>query len=206
MQFTMYRSLVAGAILIPCVAAGVLAQPPASLSTTDKLKTDTAALAAERAAAESTSAERAKLQADLRRLLDRIDKAPVGPAPGPMIPPTSPTPKTKDDGTVGASVDQLRAATNLAQDNQIESALKAFQLIDPARLAPADRAFARFMTASCLRRLGRMTEALPIYREVGDGGEEPFIASSAVSQVALIRTSEELQAQLTQLRARTKSR
>ena len=204
MRFAMYRVLVLGAFLIPCVAAGVTAQPP---SVSDKLKTDTAALAGERAAAESTSTERAKLQADLRRLIDRLEKNPPG--PGPVVPPgpiSPPKTKDKEPGAGGAAVDKLRYAMNLVLNNEIEAALNGFRQIDLQTLAPEDRAFARFMTASCLRRQGRTAEALPIYREVGDGGEDSFIASSAVSQVSLIRTGEELQAQLAQLRARPKSR
>ena len=203
MRSTLYRGLLLGTLLVPCAAAGLVAQQPTSA--TDKLKADTAALATERAAAESNSAERAKLHADLRRLLERIDKAPAGPGmmPHPGVPPVT---KGKDEVNTGAPVDQLRAATNLVRDNQIESALTAFRLLDLQRLAPDDRAFARYMTASCLRRLGRTMEALPIYREVGDGSDDPLISTSAVSQVSLIRTGEELQAQLVQLRARPKSR
>ncbi|AMV25035.1 hypothetical protein VT84_11605 [Gemmata sp. SH-PL17] len=204
----MYRVLALGAFLVPCVAAGVTAQPPSSA--TEKLKSDTSALAGERTAAESTTTERAKLQADLRRLIDRLEKNPPGPGVvSPTSPPISP-PKTKDKdtnpGAGGAAVDKLRAAMNLVLNNEIDAALNAFRQIDLQSLSAEDRSFARFMTASCLRRQGRVAEALPIYREVGDSGEDAFIASSAVSQVALIRTGEELQAQLTQLRARPKSR
>ena len=117
--------VVFGALVLPCAAA-VTAQPPAALP--DKLKADTAALAADRAAAESTSTERAKLQADLRRLIVKIDRIPSG--PGPMAPPVVPAPtaKGKDDGA--APVDRLRAATNHVRDNQYEVALGAFRLID----------------------------------------------------------------------------
>ncbi len=202
MRLTLCRGLVFGALLLPCAAA-VTAQPPATLP--DKLKADTAALAADRAAAESASTERAKLQADLRRLLEKIDRVPTG--PGPMMPPVTPVPiaKGKDDGGT-APVDRLRSATNLVRDNKIEAALGAFRLIDLQQLTADDRAFARYMTAACLRRLGRPAEALPIYREVADAGDDPFVSSSALSQVNLLRASEELEAQLVQLRARPKNR
>lgn len=157
------------------------------------------------AAAESASTEAAKLQADLRRLLEKIDRVPTG--PGPMMPPVTPVPiaKGKDDGGT-APVDRLRSATNLVRDNKIEAALGAFRLIDLQQLTADDRAFARYMTAACLRRLGRPAEALPIYREVADAGDDPFVSSSALSQVNLLRASEELEAQLVQLRARPKNR
>jgi hypothetical protein len=62
------------------------------------------------------------------------------------------------------------------------------------------------MTACCLRRLNRLSEAAVIYREVAEMTEDEFVASCAVSQLALIRTQQELEAQLEQLRSRTKGR
>ncbi|HEY1190672.1 MAG TPA: hypothetical protein VGE74_23775 [Gemmata sp.] len=205
MKFALYRALLV-ALLATALAAGATAQPP---STLNKLKADTAALAAERAAAESNSTERAKLADDLRRLMDRLDKEPrTTPMPPPVTPNTGAPKKDPHGGGLssGVPVDRLRAAMNLVRDNQIESALNAFRLLDMQQLSPDDRAFAKFMTASCLRRLGRTAEAMPIYREVGDAGEDPFISSSAVSQLALMRTAEELQAQLAKLRERPKTR
>lgn len=199
MRFTLYRGSVV-ALLLGCVAAGVGAQQP---STLEKLKADTAALAGERTSVDSAGTERAKLANDLKKLLERLDKAPP-PSPAPTQPPVVPTKKGAVLSPI--AVDKLRAAMNLVQDNQINSALNAFRQLNLQELAPEDRAFARFMEASCLRRLGRAAEALPIYREVGDANEEPFVASSAVSQVGLLRTSEDLQAQLTKLRERPKSR
>lgn len=205
MRFAIYRSPAAALLVLGAAAAGT-AQPPAAL---DKLKANTTALANERAAAETSSAERAKLQDDLRRLIERLDKAPLQPPANPNPNVIGGPPKTtKEPGPAitALPVDRLRAAINLVRDNQIESALNAFRQLNLQQLDAEDRAFAQFMTASCLRRLGRTAEALPIYREVGDAGEEPFIASSAVSQVALIRNSEELQAQLIKLRERPKAR
>lgn len=203
MRFSLLRVALV-ALLAIALAAGAPAQPPSAL---DKLKADTAALATERANAESASAERAKLTSDLKRLLERLDQAPPkSPMPPPM-PPTGNTGK-KDTGPslTTVPVDRLRAAMNLVRDNQIESALNAFRQLDLQQLAPDDRAFALFMTASCLRRLGRTAEALPIYREVGNSTDDAFYSSSAVSQVALLNTAAELQAQLTKLRERPKTR
>ncbi|MDY3551623.1 hypothetical protein R5W24_000701 [Gemmata sp. JC717] len=200
MRLTLYRGS-AVALLLGAVVAGATAQPPAYL---DKLKADTAALAGERATAESAGAERARLTNDLKKLLERIDKAP----PPIVQPPTSPAPKPKPPGAAFSplATDKLRSAMDLVRANEIYSALNAFRQLNLQELSAEDRAFARFMEASCLRRLGQAKEALPIYREVGDANEDPFVASSAVSQVALLRTSEELQAQLAKLRERPKSR
>lgn len=204
MRLLLTRGAPAAALLLAAVA-GAPAQPPAPPTALDKLKADTAALAAERAGIESAAAERARLLAELKEQLKRLDRIPQGPMQ-PPAPPNPPAPKKDGPTLVPAGVDRLREATNLVRSDRLEAALNAFRQIPPGELDADDRAFVRYMTAACLRRLGRPADALPIYREVGDAGEEPFIASSAVSQVALLRTAEELQAQLLKLRERPKSR
>ena len=212
MRVTLCRGLVFGALVLPCAAVVTAQQPLLPTPTTpttppDKLKAGTAALAADRVAAEPTSAsdQRAKLQSDLLRLLERIDRLPQQPT-GPMVTPNPPVPTPKKDEGGVAPVDRLRAATNLARDNQTEAALSAFRMLDLQRLSPDDRAFARYMEAACLRRLGMTTEALPIYREVSNAGDDPFLASAAFSQVGLLRESDGLKTQLAELRARPKNR
>lgn len=213
------RGTVFGALVFACAAVAG-AQPPTALPpipvpeptpplmpppavAPDKLRAGVAALAADRTAAETASRERAELKARLDQLLDQAKKPIVRPGPlDPVVPP--PVVKGKDGG--GPSVDPLRAATDLVRANNTDAALKAFQQIDLQTLAPDDRAFARYMTASCLRKLGRPDKALSYYREVVDAGDDPFLVSSAQSQVTALRMSEELEAQLAQLRARPKNR
>jgi hypothetical protein len=191
---------------VPLVGVAAVAQLPApgQLPDPEKLKADTAALAAERrAAAELAEGERAKLRAEL---LARLKALTAGPPIAPIVPPRPPVviPKV---GSGGRPVDALGLAMNLFRDDDVEAALGAFRQIDPAALAPADRAFVRYMTASCLRRLGRTTEALVAYREVAEAPQDDeFLAGSAVWQVSMIRSNQELQAQLEQLRARAKGR
>lgn len=203
MRFSLPRVALV-ALLAAALAAGAPAQPPSAL---DKLKADTAALAAERSGAESSSAERAKLTSDLKRLLERLDQAPPkAPMTQPQPPGTGTTKKDTGPGFTTVPVDRLRAAMNLVLADQTAAALDAFRQIDPQQLPPDDRLFVKFMTASCLRRLGRTAEALPLYREVSDSKEDAFYSSSAVSQLALLNNATELQAQLTKLRERPKTR
>lgn len=152
---------------------------------------------------ESGSSERARLQGQLDELLKRLNSQP--PAGG-TRPPTIPPPKTKFDPTDTRPIDTLRLAMNLFRDNDFDAALRAFRFIQPAQLPPEDRPFVQFMIASCLRRLNRLSEAAVVYREVAQSPDDEFIASSAVSQLALIRTQQELEAQLEQLRIRMKGR
>jgi thioredoxin-like negative regulator of GroEL len=93
-------------------------------------------------------------------------------------------------------------AENLFRAGDIDAAHRAFRLIDQTLLSREDRAFVNYMIACCLRRMNRRSEAAVIYRSVAEAREDEFIAGCAVSQLTLIRTAQELEAQLEQLRAR----
>jgi hypothetical protein len=190
-------------------AAAQPGEPPPSLprlpgTFPNKLKAEAAALAEERLLADDgTGAERARLYARLTAILDRLN---AGPGPAPQPRPVEPIPpKAKFDLEGGKTVDSVRLAMNLFRDNDLDAALRAFRGMDLAQLTREDRAFVRYMTASCLRRLGKASDAAVIYREVADAQEDEFLAGCAVSQLALIRTSQELEAQIAQLRARAKT-
>lgn len=194
MRVGLCRWLIAVAVVVPAVAAGALAQPPGYPAPPDKTNgTDTAA-------------ERAKLQADLLLLLKKLSTAPA-PVPYPSGPMPPPGPKPKVEPSVGTKgPDAIREGMNLFRDNDFEAAKRTFQLIDPVVLAKEERAFVRYMLACCLRRQGKAAEAEVIYREVANGGDDEFLASCAVWQLSLIRSEQELQTQLEQLRARAKSK
>jgi hypothetical protein len=148
----------------------------------------------------STSEKRAKLQADLLDLLKRI--------PAPQATPPMPKPKYEPKYEPGdtTKVNAIKEGMNQFRDNNFEAARRTFQLIDPATLDREDRAFVRYMLACSLRRLGRTSEAEVIYREVANSPDDEFLASCAVWQLALIRSEQDLQLQLEQLRSRAKSK
>lgn len=185
-----------GVAVVVLALAGAPAQPPLAPAPTDKATGTT-----------DTAAERAKLQADLLLLLKRLSAAPPAtyPAPGPM-PLPGPRPKVEPGASGPKSLDPVREGMNLFRDNDFEAAKRVFQLIDPTVLQKEDRAFVRYMLACCLRRQGKPAEAEVVYREVANSGDDEFLASCASWQLSLIRSEQELQAQLEQLRARAKSR
>lgn len=149
--------------------------------------------------------DRARLQGQLDELLKRLNSQ--VPKSGDFRSPSTPTvPKTKFDPNDTRPIDSLRLAMNLYRDNDFEAAYRAFSYIQPTQLPPEDRAFVRYMVASSLRRLNRLSEAAVIYREVAEMTEDEFIANSAISQLALMRAAEDLEAQLTQIRSRMKDR
>lgn len=148
--------------------------------------------------------ERAKLQGQLQELLKRLNERPPAPSYGPA--PPVPTGKKFEFPEGTRPVDSLRLAMNLFRDGEFDAALRAFRLIDPATLSREDRTFVQYMSACGLRRLGKRGEAAVIYREVADAHEDEFITECAVWQLSLIRSTQELEAQIEQLRSRPKSR
>jgi hypothetical protein len=200
-----WRCITFALALVPVIAAGALAQPePRPLPApppTEKFDKE----AKEAKEAEDLSAQRAKLQAELLALLKTISaRAPAGPASPPM-----PAPKVKPDyppPESGKSIDQVREGMNLFRDNYFEAARRVFYAIDPATLNREDRVFARYMLASSLRRLGKVADAEVIYREIANNPDDEFLASCAISQLSLIRSNQELEVQLEQLRSRAKSK
>jgi tetratricopeptide (TPR) repeat protein len=175
-----------------------------------RLKKEREALAKERDEAakelelggDSLAGERAKLRLQLAELLKRIEERKL-PAHAP--PDHSPSPKIPADDH-SKPLDPLNQAQSLYKTGNFDAALRAFRLVDSSSLGSEDKAFVQYMTASCLRRLGRNTEAMSIYREVADAKEDAFLAECAIWQLSNLRWRKELQTQLDELRERRKAR
>lgn len=178
-----------------------------------KLKADIEALSKERTEASKlipggakTSAERDLLQKQLLEILKRIADRPP-PAAYPKAPPlTTKEGKGFEPGEPTKAVDLVRTAENLYRLGDTDAALKTFRLIDRSLLSREDRAFVNYMTGCALRKTGRRSEAAVIFREVAEARDDDFLSECAISQLALIRSTQELEAQLEQLRSRAKSR
>lgn len=189
MRVGLWRSVACAAVL--ATAVGSSAQPMPAPALPDVKGTDTAA-------------EKARLQAELLALLKRMSANPAPPMPSP-VPPVAVAPKPRSDADAAKSLDPVREAMNLFRENDFESARLIFQRIDPATLpSKEDRAFVRYMIASCHRRQGRIADAEVVYREVANNRDDEFLASYATQQLSLISSERELQAQLGELRSRAK--
>lgn len=223
MRVAPWRPLAFGLLFLPVIGLSVAAQPPVGRPTAapptkaltveeiEKLKADLAALAGDKKAAlpeETPSSERAKLRAELAALLDQIKNLPSGSSPprsqDPYPPPKVIKPIGPDDGP---APDKLSAATNYFRSNDFQAALGVLQQINLAQLGTEDRAFAKYLTGCCQRRLSNIPEALRLFREVSNPPvEDEFLSGCALWQISLIRANQDLATQLEQLRARQKSK
>ena len=102
-------------------------------------------------------------------------------------------------------LDPLSQAQSLYQTRNFEAALRALKLLDLATFSREDRAFVQYLMASCHRRLGKLSEAAALYREVAEGRDDEFLTECAIWQLSNIRWRQELEAQLEELRLRRKA-
>jgi hypothetical protein len=151
---------------------------------------------------DSLSVERAKLRAELRELLKKINERKSAPA---ETEPRVVFPKSPDEEAT-RPLDPLNQAQSLYRQGNFDASLRAFRLVDTSALTAEDRSFVQYMIASCLRRLGKTSDASDLYREVADAHEDAFIAECAVWQLSNLRWRRDLETQLEDLRQRRKAR
>lgn len=191
-----------------------------------KLKDELEALVKEREKAAKDAAtpepgsraEGVELRLKLLKLVDQIGQqrqsppaAPsspgkeTAPGPKPVTDPKSAKPEVKPDPLEGAiPIDPLRAAQNLYKAGDVEAAYRTLSYLTkkPETLAREDRIFAQYLTACCLRKSGKLSEAMVVYRELATANEDEFITECALWQLATIRATLDLQGQLEQLRTK----
>jgi hypothetical protein len=156
--------------------------------------------------------ERARLRAQLLDTVKRLEnqrKAAAAPKPadpnkGAAKDPHPPTKYDIPDGT--KPVDPMRLAVQVYKLGDADAALRAFALVDTTVLGKEDRAFTQYMTACCLRQTGKASEAAKIYRDITETKDDPFLTECALWQLAAIRSTQELESQLEQLRSRRKAK
>ncbi len=177
-----------------------------------KLKEEVDKLLKEQPAKEKpeTASERDKLRGKLDELLEKLEQQKKSPKPPPAKPHDThdakpSTPKvTLPEG--GKPIDLVRSAGNLYKAGDHESAYELLKVLDTTQMPKEDRAFADYVRAACLRKLGRTTDAIKLYRAIADAKDDPFLAESAVVQLTAINSARDLEAQLEQLKSRRKTK
>lgn len=227
------RSLAGSAALAAALGLGVAADPPLvlpppkPLDEPRKLRTELEALAAEREAAAKeltdtspNAAERAKLRTQLVELIKKVGEKKAAPPALPMMPPASPVPmsvkepqplpappKLLPGGTV-VPADGVRAAENYFRAGETDAALYTLTglLSETVPLSREDRAFVQYLTGCCYRKKNQPADAMKWFREVADGKDDPFLTEQALTQISTIKSMQELEATLEQLRSRRKAK
>lgn len=202
-----------------------LAQPPAGRAptpagqalkdATDTLKAEREKLAQDVAAEAGNAAERMTLRATLLKKIQELGDRKVTPPPV-TLPPPKPVPsvgakpetKWPPPGEGSTSLDPLREAQNLYQAGQADAAYRALQFLmqQPDTLSPHDRAFAQYLSACCQRRMGKLPEAAALFRQIADAKPDVVLTEGALSQLSLIRSAQEFEKRMEELRARRSGR
>jgi tetratricopeptide (TPR) repeat protein len=124
----------------------------------------------------------------------------------PRVPGESPVPRRSPEplptGGTEKIVDPLALAQALFRTGDYDSALAAYRLIDVRRVGRQERAAVQYMTACCLRKLGKADEAAALYREVANSKEDDFLVDCAQWQLNAMQWRKEMETQLKQLRQR----
>jgi hypothetical protein len=99
----------------------------------------------------------------------------------------------------------LALGNSLFSLGDYESALKAYRHVDLTGLRAEDRMPVEYLTACCLRRLGRTDEAANLYREIAGSRGDPFFAECAQWQVTSLRWKQDFQSRLEEVARRRKT-
>lgn len=166
-------------------------------------------IANEKPALEPTADERTRLRNKLNSLVEKLGEKKKEPAPPPADKthetphggPTTPPPPTLTPAE--NPIDLLRASANLFKNGDSATAYELLKLVDNNQLTKEDRAFADYLRAASLRKAGKTTEALILYRTIAEAKDDPLLAEYALVQLNAIKSAQELEAQLQQLKSRT---
>lgn len=122
------------------------------------------------------------------------DKSPLPPLLAPVQPRSSPG--------VAKMVDPLAVAHALFRAGSSEAALQAFRLINLKGMRAEQRAPIQYLMASCLRKLGKLDDALALYREVANSKGDESVAACAQWQIANLRWQRETLDKLAEIKQR----
>jgi hypothetical protein len=152
--------------------------------------------------------ERTRMRNKLDELIEKLDQKKTTKPPPPTTPPKQPHDPPEASKPLlpegGKGIDLVRAAGNLFRSGDAAAADELLKLVDNAQLAKEDRAFADYLRAACLRKAGKSDQALKLYRAIAEAKDDPFLAENALLQITAIKSAQELEAQLEQLKSRKK--
>ena len=176
-------------------------------------------------------AETAKLRAHLGQLMTKLgavpeakkDNRPATPIPPPPLPPLDSDKKIepilpkqvtdlphgknapKDGSEMAPATDALALGHVLYKAGNWELALKAYRMVSTTGMKADERAPIQYMTAACLRKMGKLDEAAAVFREVANIRGDEQIAACAQWELVQLRSQMEFETQLKDVRERRKA-
>jgi len=102
------------------------------------------------------------------------------------------------------AVDRVKLADMLFRNGDYETALQHYRSAAKLELEQSDRDWVNFQIASCLRNLGKLSEAAAIYRELIASTQSKELAKAAGWFLDVIRWRSEMKQALENLEARRK--
>jgi hypothetical protein len=188
----------------------------------ERLRSESQALAAERqkAVADAPPVDSEEVARLRRRLAELVATLSVRPqarhmAPADAAPPVARSPGSLHaDGSPAATMpaadtvtgDPILAARALFRAGDFAGALETYRQIDPDGLTRDERTLVQYMSACCLRKLGRLDEAATVYREVASAREDEVLTDCALWHLSAINWRRDMEKQLEALRDRRQTR
>lgn len=129
-------------------------------------------------------------------------KAPSLSPPGKEGAPSSQSLDNSSTVLTDAPVDPQSLAQSLFLAGDHAAALEAYRKLEQEQPRPDERIVIQYMSACCLRKLGKLDEAAILYREVANSGGSDILIENAQWYLRAMKDRRELEAQLTELRQR----
>jgi tetratricopeptide (TPR) repeat protein len=84
---------------------------------------------------------------------------------------------------------------------QYQEALDLYHSLQPESLSMEERLLVQYLSACCLRKMGKLDDAITLYREVADAREDVFLAECSLWHLSNITWRRDVEKQLAGIRA-----
>ncbi|HEX3314708.1 MAG TPA: hypothetical protein VHR72_07430, partial [Gemmataceae bacterium] len=100
------------------------------------------------------------------------------------------------------TIDATSVAYSLVRAGKYDAALTVYQSIDIKETSFDERSTIQYLAATCMRNVGKIDEATNLYREVANAKADPYLATCAQWQLAMLRWEQTMTERLEEIRKR----
>jgi hypothetical protein len=137
-----------------------------------------------------------------------VSASPDHPVPVPLTPKqigsyaAVPADPDGSSSTEPKGIDSIAVAYSLVRAGKYDAALAVYQKIDVKETTLEERSTIQYLAATCMRNCGKFDEATNLYREVANAKSDPYVATCAQWQLAMMRWEQSTKDRLEDLRKR----